>query len=132
MRFSLMTLLLAFVVIWSSLATFGIAGLAVAAVLLGIAAYVRSAEHMGHAIVNVLKLALILFCIAFVIPVRSRAREPARASQCRNQLKYIAFGLHDYHNVYGCFPPAYVPGPDGEPPRGLVNKGHAVLAAERP
>ena len=49
MRYSLMSLLLAFVVVWSALATFGVAGLAVSAVLLGIAAYVRTAQDMGKA-----------------------------------------------------------------------------------
>jgi hypothetical protein len=48
-------------------------------------------------------------------PVQRRAREPARRSQCHNQLKQIVLGLHTYHDVYGCFPPAYVPGPDGKP-----------------
>jgi hypothetical protein len=110
-----MTLLLAFVVAWSALNTFGIAGLAVAAVLLGVAAYIRTAEDIGRAIKNLLMLALILACIALFIPVRSRAREPARRTVCNNQLKQIALALHNYHVLYGSFPPAYVPGPDGKP-----------------
>jgi prepilin-type processing-associated H-X9-DG protein len=112
MRFTLTTLLLAFVVVWSSMATFGVAGLVVAAVLLGIAAYVRTAENMGKAIV---KVVLILVLIALFFPVSSRAREAARCSQCRNNMKQIGLALHNYHDVYGCFPPAYVPGPDGKP-----------------
>jgi prepilin-type processing-associated H-X9-DG protein len=116
MRFSLMSLLLAFVVIWSALATFGVAGLVVAAVLLGIAAYVRSARHMGKAILTVLAVVLlILVLIALTLPLHSAAREAARRVQCRNNLKQLGLALYNYHDKFGCFPPAYVPGPDGKP-----------------
>ena len=115
MRFSLMTLLLAFVVVWSSLATFGVAGLAVAAVLVGIAAYVRSARDRSAAMAKGAAAMFILFFICMLHPVQRHAGEPARRSLCRNQLKQIVLGLHAYHDLYGCFPPAYVPGPDGKP-----------------
>ncbi|HUT88618.1 MAG TPA: DUF1559 domain-containing protein [Thermoguttaceae bacterium] len=112
MRFSLMTLLLAFVVVWSSLATFGVAGLAVAAVLLAIAAYLRTAQDLRKAILRVLVVALL---ILFLLPMINFAREAKRRAQCFNNMKQIALGLHKYDDVYGCFPPAYVAGPDGTP-----------------
>jgi len=116
MRFSLMSLLLAFAVVWSSLATFGIGGIAAAVVLLAIAVCVRTSSDMGRAILKVLiPASLIFLAIALSLPVRSRAREAARRSWCRNNMKQIVFGLHNYHDAYGCFPPAYVAGPDGSP-----------------
>jgi hypothetical protein len=115
MRFSLMSLLLAFVVIWSSLATFGIAGLAVAAVLLGIAAYVRLARDRAAAKGKAAAALVILSFVCMVYPAAKYAGEPARRSQCKNQLKQILLALDNYHDLHGCFPPAYVPGPDGEP-----------------
>lgn len=42
-------------------------------------------------------------------------REPVRRMQCTNNLKAITLALHNYHDRYGCFPPAYVADQDGRP-----------------
>ncbi len=34
---------------------------------------------------------------------------------CSNNMKQIALALHNYHDVYKCFPPAYVPDENGKP-----------------
>jgi hypothetical protein len=44
----------------------------------------------------------------------SKAREAGRASQCLC-IKQIALAFHNYHSVYGCFPPAYVADSNGKP-----------------
>ena len=48
----------------------------------------------------------------FVGGVRD-AREAARQTQCRGRLKQLALAFHNYHDAYGCFPPAYVADADG-------------------
>jgi len=48
-----------------------------------------------------------------LLPV-SRAREPARMTQCRNNLYQLAIALRNYEETYGVFPPAVTYGPDGQ------------------
>jgi prepilin-type processing-associated H-X9-DG protein len=50
----------------------------------------------------------------------SKQREPglgdqAKLIQSRNNLKQIGLAMHNFHDVYGRFPPAVVNGPDGKP-----------------
>jgi hypothetical protein len=44
----------------------------------------------------------------------NQAREAARASQCFG-IKQVALALHNYHDAYGSFPPAYVADGTGKP-----------------
>ncbi|HUT90011.1 MAG TPA: DUF1559 domain-containing protein [Thermoguttaceae bacterium] len=43
------------------------------------------------------------------------AREAARTSQCECRMNQIAMAFYNYHDTYGCFPPAYVPDAQGKP-----------------
>ena len=50
----------------------------------------------------------------FVGKVRD-AREAARSLQCMSRLNQMHLAFHQYHDTYGCFPPAYVADADGNP-----------------
>jgi hypothetical protein len=48
-----------------------------------------------------------------VTPSIRQAREAARRTSCKCGMKQFGLALHNYHDKYGCFPPAFVRGPDG-------------------
>jgi len=116
MQFHLQTLLLAFVVVWSSMAVFGPWGFVFALFLLAAIAYIRSAESMWRAAVNLILIVVCaLFLLAMLLPTVSGAREAARRCCCMNNLKQILLALHNYHDTYKCFPPAYIADANGKP-----------------
>jgi type II secretory pathway pseudopilin PulG len=51
--------------------------------------------------------AIIGTLVVLLIPAQRSAREPARITQCRNNLKMIGLALHNYNDVYGSFPPPF-------------------------
>ena len=93
---------------WLGLGVFFLIG------VIGVVVVVAAAMTQKEVVALLVAISLVGVFVAWVFPAMQASTSRPR-SPCSNNLKQIGIAVHNYHDTYGCFPPAYIADASGRP-----------------
>jgi prepilin-type N-terminal cleavage/methylation domain-containing protein len=79
--------------------------------------FISNRRARGFTLVELLVvIAIIGVLVALLLPAVQAAREAARSSQCKNNVRQIGLATHNYHDIHNRLPPGWIANaPEGTP-----------------